>query len=375
MQMFCVKPAVSCFVRLHDFIEAFAVGAEDLIVTESVLYERYLRQEAVSCPILQKDQYGEGEPKEEVIDAILEDIKAVPIRRVIAIGGGSVIDIAKILCVKEAYPCRRVMELQIPLELDKELIALPTTCGTGSEVTYGGIVTMKDTGFKTGVLAPELSASHAVLIPELLSGLPLKVFVHCSVDALGHAMEAYVSATRGNEMVRAVGGRAISLLMDGYAELALGGTDARAALLKQFLTASCLAGMAVNNGGAGPVHALAYPVGETYQMSHGETIYQFLTAVFTHYERTADGRLLEELRQLMAPALRRAGLHTGALFADLETLLNRLYPARPLRACGMTEAEIQPFVTNIFQAKQRLLAASYTSFTPEDAAAIYRLRL
>lgn len=375
MQVFCLKPAVHLFDRFHEFVQTFSVGKGDLLFTERLFYERYLYPENLSCQILFKDDYDRAEPREETIDAILQDLRPLSIRRIIAMGGGSVIDIAKILCVKDAYPCRRVMEQQIPMVLDKELIVLPTTCGTGSEVTYGGIVTMKDTGFKTGVLAPELSAAHAVLVPELLSALPLNVFVHCSVDALGHAMESYVSATRGNEMVRAVGGRAIRLLMDGYATMALQGTDSRSGLLKQFLTASCLAGMAVNNGGAGPVHALAYPLGEVYKMSHGESIYQFLTAVFTYYENTSDGPLLEELRQLLEPSLRRAGFHTGAVFSDLERLLNQLYPTRNLSACGMTEDDIQPFVENIFQAKQRLLAASYAPFTPENAADIYRQRL
>ena len=166
------------------------------------------------------------------------------------------IDIAKILCVKDAYPCRRVIEMQIPMELDKELIVLPTTCGTGSEVTFGGIVTMKDTGLKTGVLAPELSASHAVLIPELLTTLPRWVMVHCSVDALGHSMESFVSPVRGNEFARAAGSRSIRLLMDGYLHLLQDAGPPSPALLEQFLTASCLAGIAVNNGGAGPHRGL-----------------------------------------------------------------------------------------------------------------------
>ena len=87
------------------------------------------------------------------------------------------------------------------------------------------------------------------------------------------------------------------------------------------------------------------------------------------------GPLLEELRQLLAPALRQAGLYFGNPFRDTEKLLNALYPARRLGACGMTEADVELFVANIFQAKQRLLAASYASFTPADAAAIYRSRL
>ena len=375
MQMFCLKPAVHMFDTLHEFVQAFQPGADDLIFTEALQYEQYIKKEQLACRIILKDDYGMGEPREEVIDAILRDLGQARIRRIIAVGGGSVIDIAKLLCVRDAYPIRTVMSGEKPPVLDKELIVLPSTCGTGSEVTFGGIVTMRETGFKTGILAPELSSTHAVLVPELLSSLPMRVFLHCSVDAMGHAMESYVSSTRGNEMVRAVGGRAIRLLADGYARLATEGEESRGSLMKSFLTASCLAGMAVNNGGAGPVHALAYPVGETYHVSHGETIYLFLTAVFAYYERQKDGPLLEELRQLLTPALTRAGVFTGRAFSDLEKLLNRVYPARWLGECGMKESDVEPFVENIFREKQRLLAASYVPFTEEAAAAIYREKL
>lgn len=219
MHLFCVKPTIHRFSTLAEFLSSFSVGQGDLLLTEQVLFRQYLEGRPLTCSVVIKDQYGLGEPKEEVIDAILRDIACLSIRRIIAMGGGSVIDIAKILCVKDAYPCRRVIEMQIPMELDKELIVLPTTCGTGSEVTFGGIVTMKDTGLKTGVLAPELSASHAVLIPELLTTLPRWVMVHCSVDALGHSMESFVSPVRGNEFARAAGSRSIRLLMDGYLHL------------------------------------------------------------------------------------------------------------------------------------------------------------
>ena len=357
MHLFCVKPTIHRFSTLAEFLSSFSVGQGDLLLTEQVLFRQYLEGRPLTCSVVIKDQYGLGEPKEEVIDAILRDIACLSIRRIIAMGGGSVIDIAKILCVKDAYPCRRVIEMQIPMELDKELIVLPTTCGTGSEVTFGGIVTMKDTGLKTGVLAPELSASHAVLIPELLTTLPRWVMVHCSVDALGHSMESFVSPVRGNEFARAAGSRSIRLLMDGYLHL--------------FLTASCLAGIAVNNGGAGPVHALAYPIGELYKVSHGETIYQFLIAVFSYYEQTADGPLLEELRQLLTPVLQQAGLFTGAVFANLGALLGTLC----LRDYGVRREDIHGFVDSIFQTKQRLLSASYVPFEPEAAAELYRQRL
>ena len=146
-------------------------------------------------------------------------------------------------------------------------------------------------------------------------------------------------------------------------------------MTSQFLTASCLGGMAVNNGGAGPVHALAYPVGEVYHMSHGESIYQFLPEVFLHYERTADSPLLAELRDIIRPALAPAGIQAPSVFQGLEELMNAVCPARPLRACGMTENDVEGFVENIFTAKQRLLAASCTEFTRKDAADIYHRRL
>lgn len=375
MQLFCVKPTIHCFDTLREFLNAFPLGAEDLIFTETFLYRQYMEKETLSCRVLLKDDFGQGEPQEEVIDAILQEVTKVPVRRIIAVGGGSVIDIAKLLCVKDAFPVRRVMEGHIPPVTDKELIVLPTTCGTGSEVTFGGIVTMRDTGFKTGILAPELSATHAVLVPELLNTLPLQVFVHCSVDALGHAMESYISATRGNEMARAAGARAISLLMRGYETMALAGTDSRKKLLKEFLTASCLAGIAVNNGGAGPVHALGYPVGENFHVPHGETIRFFLTDVFTLYEERQDGALLEELRELIRPPLCRLGMDHGRPFENLEKLLDQLCPARRLRDYGMHQEDAALFAEHIFREKQRLLRASYAPFTQADAEMLYRKKL
>ena len=375
MELFHVKPAVHMFDRFCEFQDAFALSEKDLILTETILYETYLKKQDLPCRVILKDTYDPGEPKEEVIDAILKQMELCAPARIIGIGGGSVIDIAKLLCVKDAYPIRNVIERRTLLIIDKELVIVPTTCGTGSEVTYGGIVTMKDTGFKTAIIDPVLSSDHAVLIPELLSTLPQKIFLHCSVDALGHSMESYLSATRGNEIARAVGYRAISLILDGYTEIIQKGDTVLPQLMKQFLTASCLGGMAVNNGGAGPVHALAYPLGEVYHMSHGESIYQFLVPVLKHYESKNDGKYLRELKDLIRIYLRKAGLDEENAFDGLGVMLNMIYPARRLREAGMRESDIAPFTANVFAEKQRLLAASYAEFMPQDACRIYRERL
>lgn len=377
MELFCVKPKVHMVDTFAEFAEEFSLCETDLLLTEQIMYDLFAKPLQLPCHLILKDTYDRGEPNDETIDRILLDIKDWDIKRIIAMGGGSVIDIGKILTIKDCYPVDDVINGKTARIPEKDLVILPTTCGTGSEVTYGGIVTVKATGLKMAIIDERLTASHAVLIPELIAGLPYKIFVHCSVDALAHSMEAFVSATRGNEFARAVGARSISLLLEGYVDIYLNGPDYRQKLLKNYSIASCLGGMAVNNGGAGPVHALAYPLGEKYKMSHGESIYQFLGPVFNLYRQHSDGAVLQELTALIDKPLRRAGLFTAASesFSQMEALLHSICPLRSLGEAGMTQADVEPFVENIFANKQRLLAASYIPFTPEMAKAIYLERL
>ena len=164
-----MKPTVHYLENFHAFTEEFALAETDLILTERVIYDRALvGEKGLKAHVILKDDYDPAEPKEETVDAILKDMEGLSVERIIAIGGGSVIDIAKLLCVKDAYPIGQIIRRERDIRLDKTLIAVPTTCGTGSEVTYGGVVTMRSTGYKTALIDPALTANHAVLIPELL---------------------------------------------------------------------------------------------------------------------------------------------------------------------------------------------------------------
>ncbi|NLU33263.1 MAG: 4-hydroxybutyrate dehydrogenase [Clostridiaceae bacterium] len=377
MQIFDVKPKVHLLGTFAEFAEEFGLGANDLLLTETILFDRFVKPLNPACHVILKDTYDPGEPNEQTVDSILNDIRGWKISRVIAMGGGSVIDIGKVITVRNAYPIRDVIYGRTDACPDKDLIVIPTTCGTGSEVTYGGIITMQDTGLKTAIMDERLTARHAVLIPELIAGLPFRTFVHCSMDALGHSMESYVSSTRGNEIARAVGARSISLLLDGYSNMVLNGPDYRQNVLQNFIIASCLGGMAVNNGGAGPVHALAYPLGEKYKMSHGESIAQFLCPVFRMYQSESSGGVLEELIDLAERPLRKCGLFTSReeVFTQLEVMFNKLLPMRRLSEAGMTPEDVEPFADSIMSTKQRLLVASYVPFTRDMAVRIYRERL
>jgi len=377
MQLFCVKPKIDYYETFADFAKDFCIRSTDLLLTEKLIYDLFAKDLQLPCHVLLRDDYDMGEPKEEFIDQMLKDLRSVKIDRIIAVGGGSVIDTAKVMSVRNAYPVANLMKGKTPVIIEKELVVIPSTCGTGSEVTFGGIVTMKENGLKTAIMDEKMSSSHAVLIPEVIKGLPLKVFTHCSIDALGHSMESYVSATRGNEFSRAMGGQAVSMILDGYADMIVNGPDYRQNILKKFIQASCMGGMAVNNGGAGPVHALAYPLGEVCHMSHGESIYQFLTAVFEFYQKSLQGDpVFERLVEIISVPLKKAGLFTSheEVFTRMEIMMNKVYPSRPLHEAGMKESDIEPFADSIMKNKQRLIVASPVSFTKDDAIMIYRKR-
>lgn len=179
-----------------------------------------------------------------MVDAILEEAHKADYRRVIAIGGGTVLDIAKVLAVSGA---ERVDELyeQAPDRLGKkhELILIPTTCGTGSEVTNIAIMARTRLGTKLGLVGPAMYADHAVLIPELLEGLPFGVFATSSIDALVHAVESSLSP-KATPYTKLFGYKAIEMIIRGYQKIAAEGREARIPLLGDFLLASNYAGLA-----------------------------------------------------------------------------------------------------------------------------------
>lgn len=366
MQMFCVKPAVSCFDRFHEFVEAFSVGEGDLLLTEHILYEQYVRREGLSCAVFLKDQYDPGEPREEVIDAILQDMKGLPIRRVIAMGGGSVIDIAKILCVKNAYPCRRVMEMEIPLALDKELVVLPTTCGTGSEVTNLSIINRTRIGTKMGLASAAMFADHAVLIPELLSSLPFAVFATSSIDALVHAVESSLSP-KATPYTKLFGYKAIEMIIKGYQVVVKEGQGAVQALMEDFLIASNYAGIAFGTAGCAAVHAMSYPLGGAYHVAHGESNYAIFTGVLKNYiELKQDG----EIAVMNAYLAKLLDCDVAVVYDKLEELLNQLLPKKPLREYGVTEADLSAFTEVVMTKQGRLMA---NNFVPLDADRVLKI--
>lgn len=367
MKELMIKPEIYHFDKVKEFAEEFQIGEGDLMVTNQYIYEPFFGALNLKCDVIFQEKYGQGEPSDDMVEAMYKDIKG-PHKRVIAVGGGTVIDISKLFALKDVSPVLDLYDGKIAPVKDKELVLVPTTCGTGSEVTNIAILALNSRGTKKGLAVDEMYGDSAVLVPELLESLPFGVFATSSIDALVHAVESSLSP-KGNQTTRMFGYKAIDMILNGYKEIAAHGLEARKPLLPQFLMASNYAGIAFGNAGCAAVHAMSYPLGATYHVPHGESNYAMFTGVMKNYmEIRTDGEIAT-LNRFIADIL---GCSTENVYEELEKLLNHLIQKKPLHEYGMREEEIEEFTDSVIKNQQRLLANNFVPLDRERMIKIYR---
>lgn len=371
MKLLQIVPVIHEFAAFAEFARAFSLSERDLIFTSRRTYRRFVEPLALPCLRVLRESSA-SEPTDEEVNAMLSAKQALHeqtpggVNRIIAIGGGSILDMAKVLAVAPAGT-RDVNDLypdMANLTRQHELIALPTTCGTGSEVTNISVVFRTGLGTKHGLVGDALYPAHAVLVPEMMEGLPYHVFASSAIDALIHAVESYLSPL-ATPMTDAFGEMAMREILTGFSAVA----DDRSALPGlngQFLRASLNAGVAFGNAGCGPVHALSFAIGGKYHVPHGESCYQYFLPVLRFYqENAAPGGKLERLERLLCEVL-----HTQDGLCALEGLLERILPRKPMSAYGAVEADVAAFARSTMENQQRLLARAYVPVTLEVAERI-----
>ena len=195
MQQFQINPIVQCFSSHTEFTRQVAYTNTDCILTVRHLNETWVKPLNLASTVLLYEDYGEGEPTDEMIDRLLADFRKINCTRVIGLGGGSVLDTAKLLALcPTGEPIAHLFEGKTSPIKDKELILVPTTCGTGSEITCISIAGIPSKNTKKGLAHPALFADTAALIPELLYGLPRHVLITSSLDAIGRLHKKVMSA-------------------------------------------------------------------------------------------------------------------------------------------------------------------------------------
>jgi len=367
MRQLSLKPQIFKYDRCAEFADEFSVGKGDLIITNEFIYKPFFDSLSLEADVLYQEHYGSGEPSDEMAEKIYSDIKK-SYKRIIAIGGGTVLDLAKLYALKNVSPIIDLFDRKIELKKDKELVLIPTTCGTGSEVTNISILEIKSRQTKLGLAADELFADYAVLIPELLGSLPYHFFATSSIDALIHAVESCVSP-KATSLTKIFAFEAIRMIIRGYQKVAKNGADARYRLLEDFLFASTYAGIAFGNAGVGAVHAMSYPLGGKYHVAHGEANYALFTRVFDEYISVSRDGTITALNNLLAELL---DCSNNEVYTELAKLLNNILPLKKLREYGVTEEDIPAFTSNVMEKQGRLTANNYVPLDAARVSEIYK---
>lgn len=368
LKQFSIEPTILEYETCKEFCEYFKIGKGDLIFTSKRTYEQYLKNHTTDAIVLFRGDYGSGEPSDIMVEAIYEDIKDLSYRRVFAIGGGTIIDVAKLFALETFCPIGDLFyHKTIEPKQTKELIIVPTTCGTGSEVTNISILELTKYHTKLGLADKNLFPHYAVLIPELLNDLPLPFFATSSIDALVHATESYLSP-KATTFSQAFSVKAIEMILSGYKKITKDGLDSRFAYNKEFLTASTYAGIAFGNAGTGAVHAMSYPLGAKYHVAHGEANYAIFTGVFKTYQKKNPEGAIRTLNTIMANIL---GCESSNVYEELENLLNQLLPKKSLKSYGVKKEELKDFTENVMTKQGRLTANNYVPLVETEIYQIY----
>ena len=278
--------------KLDLLIEGMSLNKRVAIVTDKgvrglgLMDSGMAALEAAGFDVMVFDQVV-ADPPEAIVQHIADGIRAFGAGLVIGFGGGSPMDTAKVAA--HLAGCDQPLETMYGVGNAKgpklPLLLIPTTSGTGSEVTNVAILTTGKTA-KKGVVADSLYADRVLLDAELTLGLPASITASTGIDAMVHAIEAYTSIRLKNPMSDALALTALRKLRNNIVQAVNEPTnlDAR----NEMLIGAMIAGQAFSNAPCAAVHALAYPLGGFFHVPHGLSNALVLTEVMKYNQLNAD---------------------------------------------------------------------------------------
>ena len=287
---------------------------------------------------------------------------------IIGFGGGSSMDVAKAVSyfsinnvnIKECYGVNNLKNDRCPL------IQIPTTAGTGSEVTPIAIFTLENEQ-KMGIVDTLLYADCAILDAELTIGLPQNITAYSGIDAMVHAIEAYTTKIKKNPISDALAKKALALLGRNIKEAVNNPENKKAR--ENMLLGSMLAGMAFANAPCAAVHALAYPIGAKFHVPHGLSNSLVLPEVLKFNSKEVSN-LYCEIASDCLPDLKGNKNNIDNFIAGIEQLIIDLNIPRKLKDVGINQKDIQMLADDALK-QQRLLINNPREVNLKDVISIY----
>ena len=370
-------PTVYKFQTFAQMAEEFKLGERDVVLTNEFIYTPFMKGLGLKCNFVFQEKFGAGEPSEAMIQTMYDAIPYDSYDRVIAVGGGAIMDLCKLLGCKRPDTVHNLYFKRFPVVHEKDVIAIPTTCGTGSECTNISVAIVKDekdgvlTGGETklGLVSDDIIPNKVCLIPDLLKTLPYKPFACSAIDALVHATESFLSPHRKTMTSELFSEKAMDMILKGFKLIDEKGQDARFEYLDEFVTASFYAGIAFLKAGCATVHGMSFPLGGTYHVPHGESNYALFGKILEMYDEYEPAGELGKFKEIVARCL---GCSKDDALRTLNVTLEKVLPLKPLHEYGFKEEDVKAFALSVDANQQRLITNSYRPWSIELSERVYK---
>lgn len=304
--------------KVHSVLLVADAGVRHLGLTAEL--EESLRREHIVCAVFEQKTPN---PTIDDVEKALRQYKNTNAKAIIAIGGGSAIDCAKVVGARIARSHRPVEKMRGLLRVMRPtpmLIAVPTTAGTGSETTLAAVITDSKTHHKYPINDFALIPDYTVLDETLTFGLPPQITATTGMDAFTHAVEAYIGRST-NKLTRAMAEEAVVLIAENLRDAVADGTNrwARARMLR----ASYCAGIAFSRSYVGYVHGIAHSLGGQYGIAHGLANAVILPHMLKRYGSACSPKLALLARKIRIAPQETDDLQAARLFIDWISEMNR----------------------------------------------------
>lgn len=311
----------------------------------------------------------EGNPATETVDKAAEAYKRSGADFIVAFGGGSPLDVAKAAAILVTYG-GKITEYEgggkVPGPV-VPMIAIPTTAGTGSEVTAFSVITDHSRNYKLTVASSHLLPAYAILDPELIASVPAGTAAACGVDALVHALEAYLSlaASPFSDMLAL---KALELIGKNLRAYAANRKNQAAA--EGMLAGSLFAGIAFSHARLGDVHAMSHPVSAFFDVPHGIANAILLPTIVTFNELADQGKYYDIYRCVAKAPVPKERFSSGMLAAELVALNAELGIPACLREVGVKEEAFEAMADDAMRSGN--ISVNPRSTTRSDVLALYQ---